>query len=323
MIHYVPPGKWLLDVRHEGRRIRRTITGSKADARYLESFLERHGYLPSTEVSSPAHVTLGQVVRHCATIKWTQLQTRRQLETRASQICAVLGESVSIDSLGREHYATLRKALEDHGDAPGTIRKKLELLRQILTEAHAMGWRVAAPDLRGMLPQEHIKTRTLQPAEEHQLLAHASPEFGQLLVTLVDTGMRLGELLATTVDDIQQGGTVLRVATLKGGVPRTLPLTARVQSILKIRAEAVGDGPLWAGWDQARVSYQWKILRAQTGVQGVSSHTLRHTCATRLLGSVDIRIVQSWLGHRSITTTARYTHTTPAHLEQARNILEG
>jgi integrase/recombinase XerD len=52
-------------------------------------------------------------------------------------------------------------------------------------------------------------------------------------------------------------------------------------------------------------------------------HTLRHSWATHLLESgINLRLIQVWLGHRSPTTTALYTHLTQKAEQLATQALE-
>lgn len=72
--------------------------------------------------------------------------------------------------------------------------------------------------------------------------------------------------------------------------------------------------PISRGWVQAMIN-----RHAMTaGLKNVSPHTLRHTCATHLhQNGMDVRMLQVFLGHSSIDTTALYTHITSA---QSRSV---
>jgi len=69
----------------------------------------------------------------------------------------------------------------------------------------------------------------------------------------------------------------------------------------------------------------WKILRnavIQTGIRkDVTPHTFRHSFATHLLeAGVNLRIVQTLLGHSSLNTTQIYTHVDMRYLKETHRM---
>lgn len=74
---------------------------------------------------------------------------------------------------------------------------------------------------------------------------------------------------------------------------------------------------LRATWDQARSAMGFAHDK------GFVPHALRHTCASRLIQrGVPLKVVQEWLGHKTITVTMRYAHLAPANLMAAVEALE-
>ncbi|WP_036142838.1 tyrosine-type recombinase/integrase [Luteibacter sp. 9135] len=84
------------------------------------------------------------------------------------------------------------------------------------------------------------------------------------------------------------------------------------------RCKAVPDGP-FSTITKYRAGHVWRKAMKHAGVTEPECvvHSLRHTCATGLLETMgDIKLVQEWLGHTSIMTTAR----TYAHVQSHRMV---
>lgn len=140
------------------------------------------------------------------------------------------------------------------------------------------------------------------------------------------TGMRVGEVSALDIDDFVVAESVFRVQG-KGGRDRLAFVvderTIRIQrEHVEARLRVVTESPaLFLNASGERLSTQGMAnviaqFRRDAGIaRHVTPHMLRHTVATLLLrNGVDIRIVQEFLGHASITTTQRYTHIAKEHL---------
>jgi integrase/recombinase XerD len=147
-----------------------------------------------------------------------------------------------------------------------------------------------------------------------------------LVDLLFATGMRVGEVSSLDLPDFRIAEGCFRVKG-KGGRDR-LAFLVDEQSV-KIQQEHVGARAelhseslaLFLNPAGKRLSTQGIAniiaqVRKGAGIERhVTPHMLRHTVATLLLrNGVDIRVVQEFLGHASISTTQRYTHITKEHL---------
>jgi integrase/recombinase XerC len=145
-----------------------------------------------------------------------------------------------------------------------------------------------------------------------------------LLLLLYGCGLRIGEALALTRRNAPRGEAM--VVRGKGGRERLVPLLPTVEaaaaSYLKRCPHDPGpDGPLFVGvrgkaLDAAVAQRQMRRVRALLGLPASATpHALRHSFATHLLAAGgDLRSIQELLGHRSLSTTQRYTGVDEARL---------
>lgn len=156
------------------------------------------------------------------------------------------------------------------------------------------------------------------------ILENVDPHDKLIIYTLFSTGMRIGELVNLTVEDIRYCELHIKG---KGGKRRVIPLQpelyeAIMQYIYKnsIRGGIVFRHPITKG--RSNVAYSVSGLRKRLqrtcGKLGIEMHPhmFRHSIATSLLrNGMDIRSVQVFLGHEHIQTTMRYTHVSNEHLK--------
>ncbi len=142
-----------------------------------------------------------------------------------------------------------------------------------------------------------------------------SLKYRAALMTAYGAGLRVSEVVALQVSDIDSQRMLLRIQQGKGQKDRYAMLSPRLLEVLRRYYRAVRPKQyLFPSWRQGRhmstESLQLACREAalQAGIRKrVTVHTLRHSFATHLLeNGTDIRIIQVLLGHSQIDTTARY-----------------
>ncbi len=142
-----------------------------------------------------------------------------------------------------------------------------------------------------------------------------------ILMTAYAAGLRLSEVTHLRVADIDSQRMVIRVRQGKGAKDRYVMLAQNLLVVLReywrvarprdyLFPGVQPDRPI----SRRTVMNKCRDAREIAGLgKSVTVHTLRHSFATHLLESgTDLRTIQILLGHRSLSTTARYTHVATA-----------
>lgn len=180
-----------------------------------------------------------------------------------------------------------------------------------------LGW----PEAGHQVPRPR-KVRILpsvMSVDEVQRLIRSLPNIKHrtLLQVLYGTGLRVSEVVALRVADIDSGRGLLAIRQAKGFKDRYVPLSPTLLDALReywriyrpvafLFESSMTGGPLSIRTAQAI----FQNAKAAAGItKKVSAHTLRHSYATHLLeAGADLLSIKQQLGHRNISTTTVYLH---------------
>jgi integrase/recombinase XerD len=177
-------------------------------------------------------------------------------------------------------------------------------------------------------PKEHKLPVILSRAEVRRILQTIRRfPYRVCLTTIYSCGLRLTEGIGLQVFDIDSAHMRLHVRHGKGGKDRYVPLPQRTLSLLRENWR-LHRNPGWlfpachqdgttmttatTSIPQSTLQRVFRTAVRESGItKPASVHTLRHSYATHLLeAGIPLRHIQTYLGHASPQTTARYTHIT-------------
>ena len=152
------------------------------------------------------------------------------------------------------------------------------------------------------------------------------------LTTIYACGLRLLEGVRLQVRDIDSQRNMLHIHHAKGNKERYVPLPQACLNMLR-QYWRMHRNQLWMFPSPNKHSRPMnesslqRALRAAVSESGVNKkatvHTLRHSYATHLLeAGLNLRIIQSYLGHASPATTAIYTHLTSVTEAQSLDTID-
>ncbi|HEX9774842.1 MAG TPA: site-specific tyrosine recombinase XerD [Actinomycetota bacterium] len=256
------------------------------------------------------------------------------------------GEGVgSAAAVSEEHVAAFVAHLRESEYAPqkrysaATVARVVAAVRGFHRFALREGVVAAdAAEQIGTLRLPRALPKALSQAEVRALLA-AVPAEGlaavrdrAMLELLYAAGLRISELTALDVDDVDLDGVTVRCVG-KGSKERVVPFGSVARDAVRayltagrpefVRRGRSSEHALFLNQRGRRLTRQgcWKLLKRYAEraslTRRISPHTLRHSFATHLIeGGADVRVVQELLGHANVSTTQVYMLTSPQRLRE-------
>ncbi len=276
-------------------RSAKTVKGARYDLRRFRRFLEEEKIFTLEDLTSDVMAEYQQALAFSLTAKQTLLTLRSQAQ--------LLGAAKGFTRFLKK----MDFLISDPGEKIKLPRKPKTLPKGVLTES----------EVKQLLSVPDMKT----PAGYRNRI---------ILEILYDTAIRRAELSNIKLSDLDLNTGFIHIHG-KGSKDRVVPLSSRVCDLIKsyilsvrpffIRTQDTGHLIVnrWGG--RMHGDGIWRVVKQCAKLAGlkknVTTHTLRHTCATHMLkNGAPVRHLQEMLGHESLESTQIYTHVTIQDLKQ-------
>jgi integrase len=178
-----------------------------------------------------------------------------------------------------------------------TAKRYLGQLKAVLAFAAEAGAGNTVPTFSPTVADD-ARVRWLTTEEEGALLAASPPWLQDMIVFVIETGARKGEMTGLRWRDVdlqQQPRGIVRLYFTKGGEPRGIPMSKRLRALLERLKEGAPDtrpdtpvfqwqvrgAEIWAPMGDFKKS--WAAALKAAGIADLHFHDLRHTFASRLV----------------------------------------
>lgn len=223
----------------------------------------------------------------------------------------------------------IAKRLDD-GVANATINRELTCLKHMYNMA--IKWHDArdnpVTDVT-FLKEPPGRTRYLLEDDAKHLIDHASAFLKPVIITALNTGMRLGEIMHLTWNQVHIERVLdpyLELTETKNNKARHIPLNddmiKLLEGVQKRDDDFVFHGSL--GQPLKCIKVAWQNALRKSGITDFRFHDLRHTFASHfIMKGGDLLTLKEILGHSSMKMVERYAHLASAHKRRQINVLSG
>jgi integrase len=335
---------YMADFMVAGTRYRETFDSeAEAEAYELETraAIVRGSPIPTpkngrTEAGGSLN-TLGPLFDHVKVEHWSnnpKIKAPQTAIANGREVVEFFGRNMLVKDITTDEMKRMARHVVESGRTYATADRKLAALSKMLREACERGVINRVPKIP-MYKVENQRLRFLTKEEAQSILQlwrdWHQPEAHAFTVFALHTGARVGAIMDLRWNSFGPGfNTVLFLGGDKKSKARTLPMSkAAKEAVLtmkRLQPDAKGPFTHMRGSDgkARKMRDLWERMQKQLGFDDVVIHTLRHTCASWLVqNKVDLKRVQTWLGHLHIETTLIYAKLATGDLDDAGDILGG
>lgn len=260
-----------------------------------------------------------------------QPNTLRQVDTSLTQFLSFYQDAGKqhIEQMERVDIEAFVEHVQDRGLKPNSVRTRMCAVYafvRFLIEKDVVGYELLERRIKLRLPDP--LPRAIDPEDVNQLLSVIDNVRDRaMILLLLRTGMRIGELLNTKVDDVDLLNQKILIyqadKTLEGRVvyysddaKEALLSWMRVRDRFK-EYLFYGQSRPSLSYESARSMFNKCLEKADLMYSGYTLHYLRHTFATDLLNArIRLECLQILLGHTNLEVTRRYARLTDKTREQ-------
>ncbi|NNE24550.1 MAG: site-specific integrase [Rhizobiales bacterium] len=306
--------KWQVQVRRAGQvatsKTFKCRTNTAKWARQQETAADR-GEL-SVDLSPLRKITLGDLVsRYLEEVtprKRSAVAEKYVLRKfRAHPICKKSLANITTSAFSK--YRDERLAVI----SPSGLKRELVPVRNIF-EVARRDWGI--PIKENPLDQLRLKfvdqrrERRLKEGELDRIISEArkckNPYVVPVILFAIETGMRRGEILAVTWDDLDTTEETLRIPQSKNGYSRCIPLSGKALAILE-SLQPVSERVFPTTANALRLN--WERVKKRAGIDDLHFHDLRHEAISRFFElGLTVPEVALISGHRDTRMLLRYAH---------------
>ncbi|WP_116027698.1 site-specific integrase [Alloalcanivorax xenomutans] len=284
------------------------------------------------ELGELPDITLEKAMEACISSK-PNPETRRYYKQHTAAIRSHFDVSCCLSEVRDWSLSKFKAERLKEGVSEATIKHDLNVLKAAFRWAEENGfncpqlrWPTAKPSksrLRYLSLTEEVRllkeldpTRPIKGRPPYERRSYEERESMQdnydLVVLLLDTGARYGEIANIQWDSIDMNSSQIRLWRPKVRNESVLFMTDRVKAVLSRRYDQRNSKYVFANRSGGPRGHQTAGIRnafKRAGLAGFRVHDLRHTCASRLIqNGMSLYEVSKILGHTSVQTTQRYAH---------------